>query len=365
MSWRMIVIALLACSCIALAQSPEPGPTTQSSATPITLRIENQSVSSAFEQFGRAAGVEVSSNSPNMWNHLPAREISYSCDRADYWNALSALCAQARVLPTASANGQLKLLPDGIGWNAQPYVIAGPFRIAAAGVQGDRTLTFGRVPRLSTHCYLTLQIYSEPHVQAAYVSDVSIQSLQGSDGGAIARAPTGPPIAPAFNRGIAWVPIAIAPKRDVRQISRLDAKVGIVVVTASDLIKIPRIAQGAGFKRKVGTTSLIFTTHPAEGGCDIETAVRCESHDAAFRKRVGMALRQVEPRLTDSQGHAFRIMGGGSGSAASGEVSVHWSFRRMGGPGQPAGDPDTLTWQIPTAFTELSESIHFEGLDLP
>jgi hypothetical protein len=338
----------------------DPPPT-----TPITLRLKDEPVESAFEQFARAANIRFTTNSPQFWGRAGDRTVTLDADHAPFWRVLSDLCAAAGLLPLHSADGTVDLIGDGNGWSVEPSSIQGPFLVHAAGVESSRTILLGRTPRRTSRCLVSLNLSAEPGVHATFIDEAKFTALDGGDGNPITRKPSPIPLKNEFHQGIAWVPISLDPRPDVHVIKRLDATFTVVVVTQTKTLDVPEIMKAQKLVREFEDLTITLTAHPAEGGCDVAALVHYNGKDTARWQHIEGSLRVITPRVLDAQGREYQRPSVGSGGADRGDIEFRISYRTT--PGAPAnpGPPDRLTWDIPTAFADVLVPVHFKDLPLP
>lgn len=352
----------------------------------VTLHLKDAPPGEVAAELFRQAGAPMRTSPDDLWEQGRWPRVTLDVDRQPFWAALKAFTGQTGVSLAASDEGLYFLRGGGIG-SKGPWVVSGPFLVAATEVSRSQRLTpaadaegrpVGDAGR-SDEFAVQLVAMAEPKLSVLRGPDV-LRLEEAIDDRGNPLLPTG--VRPGESAGESpvgrgmWVyRVQLKyPAEPGKRIARLKGSATFAVQTAAEQIEVADLMRARDVERKLKDVRV------AVGGVrrlderqeyELKVVLYYEGPPESGRGRWAQVQRkfyemQSRMRVLDADGQALERRGFGSrvnGDEVEMTVRFGPSFRARDR--RRSGDPANLVWQVPTASKDVEVPFEFRDLPMP
>lgn len=355
---------LLLVACCGWQAAPEraspPG------ATAISLHLRDQPLSAALNALSAQAHIRFEKDNPRPQEPFPDPKISIDRDRAPFWEVMAEISRASGVSAGHSSGGRVTLFEDDGAWGRQPSIVRGPFRVSAAGIESQRTISLGRSPRQSSSTQLSLMFEVEANVIAVTADEIKLDVLSDQSGKPIPH-----PAVPRrgffnyFERGRMTFPLQMTPGPDAVSIGVMRGTASIVVATESSAIEVDDITHAGEVKKELGDVTASISCKGTPFEYSVQVVLDYKGDDEIFAKRLRDALSTADVHLLDAEGREYPT--GGAGGGSRGRLGASRTYRFPAHPRrQPVPGPaHKFVCQIAKSFAVAPVDFELKELPLP
>jgi hypothetical protein len=336
--------------------------------TLVTLKMDNVSQQSVFDELAKQAKLEFMTLPKNMWETKPGEKISIDVTDQPFWVAMKDACGKAGIslkYATDTAEPKIILNRDNQDWVNYPTAASGPFLVSLIGLHRANTVDMRKPNDLQKTFFVKFTVFCEPRFRLLRGPlNAKVEEAVDEKGHSLVPKEAGEP---QTNFITSWVYNFEGkleyPKDAGTKITKMKVSAKFVAQTQSETIEYadPLTAKNV---TKVVAGRKIVIKEVKRGTEEYEATVTFMRGEVPAEQWETTVFPGNSLRLVDGDGKILVAKGFGMGGKGD-EATFVFKFEKEPPRGSRIGKPVKLAWEIPTGTREIPLTFEFKDLPLP